>query len=104
MKCNAKVGFVPFTRACLKNKNVRHELGQKESNDDTEKVVNEYYLAKRELKDLGFRTEGIFDVQLSTATSLKRKEREEDQSRTLLKKKGAFSASAIYANLGTMCV
>ena len=104
MKCNAKVGFVPFTRACLKNKNVRHELGQKESNDDTEKVVNEYYLAKRELKDLGFRTEGIFDVQLSTATSLKRKEREEDQSRTLLKKKGAFSASAIYTNLGTMCV
>ena len=27
MKCNARVGFVPFTRACLKNKHVAHEIG-----------------------------------------------------------------------------
>ena len=68
MKRNAQVGFIPLTRACFKNKNVRHEL-----------VANEYYMAKRELKNLGSRTEGIFDVQLSTVTSVQRKEWEEDK-------------------------
>ena len=28
-----KIGFVPFTRKCLENKRVRHELGQTDAND-----------------------------------------------------------------------
>ena len=104
MKCNARVGFVPFTRACLKNKHVTHEIGQREKNEDIERMNNEYHKAKRELKDQGFRVDGIFDVQITTATSIKRKQREEEQVRALIKRKGAFSASSIYTNLGSMCV
>ena len=44
---NARVGFVPFTRACLKNKYVRHELGQREVNQDLEDINNEYHKAKK---------------------------------------------------------
>ena len=104
MKCSARVGFVLFTRACLKNKYVRHEIGQREKNEDVEKVSNDYFNAKKELKDNRFRVDGIFDVHITTATSVKRKEREQDQTAVLLQRKGAFSASAIYTNIGTMCV
>ena len=104
MKCNARVGFVPFTRACLKNKHVRHELGQREVNQELEEVNNEYHQAKKHLKDEGFRVDGIFDASITTATTIKRKEREDIQAKELLKKKGAFSASSIFTNIGTMCV
>ena len=59
-------------------------------------MANEYYMAKRELKDLGFRTEGIFDLQLLTFTSVKRNEWEEDQTMKFLKKKGAFYSLNLY--------
>jgi len=51
MKCNTQVGCVPFTRACLKNRHVTHEVVQREKNEDVERVNNEYPKARRELKD-----------------------------------------------------
>jgi hypothetical protein len=37
-----KVGFVPFTRNCVKHKKVRHERGQRKKDVSLEKVHNEY--------------------------------------------------------------
>ena len=104
LNVNARVGYVPFTRACLKNKHVRHDLGQGVKNEKIEQVNEDYHKAKKELKDQGFRVEGIFDATIATSTSIKRKEREDDQTQALLKRKGAFSASGIYTNMGSMCV
>lgn len=64
----------------------------------------DYLKANDELKDQGFRVEGFFDVTIATSTSIKRKEREDDQAHTLQKRKGAFSSSRIYTNMGSMCV
>ena len=79
-------------------------MGQRKVKEDLEKVNNEYHNAKKELKDQGFRVDGVFDVRITTATTIKRKERKEDQAQALLKKKGAFSASSIYTYIGSMCV
>ena len=43
-------------------------------------------------------------MNVATSSSLKQKERECDQTEILLKRKGAFSASGIYTNMGSMCV
>ena len=37
----AKIGFIPFTRNCLGNEKVRHELGQNVVNIDLEKSTGE---------------------------------------------------------------
>ena len=52
----------------------------------------------------GFNVEGIFDAEIPTATTLRRKETQEEQVKALVDRKGGFSASAIYTNIGTMCV
>ena len=56
------------------------------------------------LLDQGFNVEGIFDAEIPTATTLRRKETEDEQVKALVDRKGGFSASAIYTNIGTMCV
>mmetsp|Transcript_7811 Transcript_7811/g.9089 ORF Transcript_7811/g.9089 Transcript_7811/m.9089 type:complete len:275 (+) Transcript_7811:1191-2015(+) len=104
IKANERVGYVPFTRAYLKNKHVKHGLGQREKNEEIEQVNEDYHKAKIELKDQGFRVDGIFDVTIATSTSIKRKEREDDQAHALMKRKGAFSVSGTYTNMGSMCV
>ena len=68
LNANARVGYVPFTRACLKNKHVRHDLGQGVKNEKIEQVNEDYHKAKKELKDQGFRVEGIFDAIIATST------------------------------------
>ena len=66
--------------------------------------MKEYEDAKIELKQEGFNVEGIFDAEVPTATKLRRKETEEEQANALVERKGGFSASAIFTNIGTMCV
>ena len=56
------------------------------------------------LLDQGFNVEGIFDAEIPTATTLRRKETDDEQVKALVDRKGGFSASAIYTNIGTMCV
>ena len=57
-----------------------------------------------DLIEKGFNVEGIFDAEIPTATTLRRKETQEEQVKALVDRKGGFSASAIYTNIGTMCV
>lgn len=104
LNTNTSVGFVPFTRACFENENVMHELNQKYTNTDVERKYEEYQYAEKKLKDKGFRVEGLFDVEIATSASIKRNEREEDQTVELLKQKGLFSASGISRNIGSICV
>jgi len=104
LNADAHVSFVPFTRVCFKNKNVRHEMNQEHTNTDIERINEECQDAKKKLKDEGFRVEGLFDVEIVTSASVKQKEREEDHTVELLKRKGPFSASGIYRNIGSMCV
>ena len=52
----------------------------------------------------GFNVEGIFDAEIPTATTLRRKETQEEQVKALVDRKGGFSVSAIYTNIGTMYV
>ena len=104
IKCFYRVGYVPFTRNCLKSEYVRHELGEATQDTTLEDLVNEYEGAKLDLKAQGFNVDGIFDAEIATATNLKRKDTEDDQVQALVARKGAFSASAIFTNIGTMCV
>ena len=69
-----------------------------------EDLVQEYEDAKNDLLEEGFNVEGIFDAEIPTATTLRRKETEDEQVKALVDRKGGFSASAIYTNIGTMCV
>ena len=104
IKCFYRVGYVPFTRNCLKSEYVRHELGEATQDTTLEDLVNEYEGAKLDLKAQGFNMDGIFDAEIATATNLKRKGTEDDQVKALVARKGAFSASAIFTNIGTMCI
>ena len=54
-------------KCCLK-------VGQRENNEDVEKINDEYFRSKRGLKDQGFWVEGIFDGQTASATSVKRRQ------------------------------
>jgi len=92
LNANACVGCVPFTRACIKYKNVSHNFNQEDINTDIERINEEYQDAKKKSKDEGFRMEGLFDVEIATSTSVKLKEREEDQMAELLKRMDVFSA------------
>jgi hypothetical protein len=38
----SKVGFVPFTRNCVKSKKVRHELGQATKDQSLQDIHTEY--------------------------------------------------------------
>ena len=104
LNCFRRVGYAPFTRACLKSTYIRHELGEEREDNTLEDLVQEYEDAKMELKHEGFNVEGIFDAEVPTATKLRRKETEEEQVKALVERKGGFSASAIFTNIGTMCV
>ena len=75
---------------------MQHKLNQGNKNEEVERINEEYHQAKKLLKDQGFRVEGIFDVKIATATSIRQREIEEEQTAVLLKRKGSFLASGIY--------
>ena len=100
MKCNKKFGFAPFTRACFKNKNVRHEVGQRKKNEDVGKITGECYKAKRELKDQGFRIEGIFDDQIVSAITVEKRQQEYKKTTMLLRRGGLY---LIYTPILEVC-
>ena len=105
INCFWSVGYAPFTRECLSSPYIRHELGEThEDNGGLDQLVNEYEEAKLDLKKEGFNVEGIFDAEIPTATNLRSKETEDEQVKALIERKGGFSASAIYTNIGTMCI
>ena len=56
-----KVGFVPFTRKCLTNPVVGHELDEGISkSDELEKLQEKYFERRKEVEKLGFNN--VFDA------------------------------------------
>lgn len=88
----AKVGFVPFTRSCMKNRRVRKELGQVNKDAVLEDLQMRYDVLVHDIESQGFNP-GIYDGVIPTATHVQRAETEDAQVEELLKSGKAFSAS-----------
>jgi hypothetical protein len=96
----AKIGFVPFTRECLRNRKVRSELGQHTANKDLEELQVKYNLLVADAETVGFNP-GIFDATIPEAKHIERNDNEDEQVRQLVEQKGAFSSSALWNICGT---
>ena len=96
----SKVGFVPFTRNCIKSKKVRHELGQRQKNDSLEELKTSYEDLVNDAKEHGLNA-GIFDATIPVARHVEREAEVEDQVNQLLATKGSFSAGALWNVCGT---
>ena len=96
----SKVGFVPFTRNCIKSKKVRHELGQREKDDALEEVQASYVDLVDGADTHGLNA-GIFDATIPVARRLEREVEEANQVKKLVSSKGSFSASALWNNIST---
>jgi len=103
INCFRCVGYAPFTRECLSSPYITLEDTGKDTSS-LDQLVNKYEEAKLDLKKEGFNVEGIFDAEIPTATNLRRKETEDKQVNELIERNGGFSASAIYTNIGTVCI
>ncbi|KAI2511962.1 hypothetical protein MHU86_2478 [Fragilaria crotonensis] len=88
----AKVGFVPFTRNCLKDKKVRKELGQRKADEQLENLQRRYDLLVDSFEGDGFNA-GIFDLEIPTAAHVIRAETEDKQAEELVENGKAFSVA-----------
>ena len=88
----AKVGFVPFTRSCTKNRRVRKELGQVDKDTVLEVIQEKYDVLVEEFEARGFNP-GIYDSVIPTAVHVRRAETEDEQVEELLNSGKAFSSS-----------
>ena len=100
------MGYVPFTRECLSNKYIRHELGEtgKGANTTLKFLVDRYEEGKEKLQHNGYKVEGIFDAEIPTTTTRRRKEKEDEQVSQLVARRTAFLPSGIFQGIRTMCV
>jgi hypothetical protein len=96
----SKMGFVPFTRNCIKNKKVRHELGQRQKDDSLEELQALYEDLVKSAEVHGLNA-GIFDVTIPVARRIERKYKEDAQVKQLVETKGGFSAGALWTVCGT---
>ena len=90
----AKVGFVPFTRKCLANVNVRRELGQHVQDAKLERLQFNYDVLVDVSESTDGTNPGIFSSSIPTATHVARAETEDEQVEALIKSGKAFSASS----------
>ena len=88
----AKIGFVPFTRKCLKNPKVRKELGQHMRDEELEQLQAKYAFDVDVMETIGFNP-GILDAVVPTAVHVDRASTTEAQVEQLLKSGKAFSSS-----------
>jgi hypothetical protein len=85
---------------CLKNKKVRHELGQQEKNVEIEELKEEYDDLIALSKDDGINA-GLFDAYIPVASRAKRVEDDAEQVKKLLATRGAISTSTIWNVCGS---
>ncbi len=100
LKAWTKIGFVPFTRNCVFDKKVRHELGQVNVNEDLENLRVSYSEVVAMAEKVGINP-GIFDSEIPVAQRLNRAVDEDEQVRRLVAERGAFSAGALWNHCGT---
>ena len=99
------VGFMPFTRACLHNKKVRHILGDGGGNSNNSEKINslsiEYTTLKHKAKDEGMNIE-LFALSIPCFHKNPVLQKTEDeQIDKLVNKKGAFQHGSQWVCLGT---
>ena len=56
------------------------------------------------LKEEGFKVEVIFYAEIITAIAIRREKEEKDQVKSPDDRKGVCTVSAVYTNIGTVCV
>ena len=97
-----KVGFIPFTRSCLQNPKVRHELGEGTKESIVLAQLQKHYNeATRETNILGFNN--VFNATIPQKKVLSYKVKRSDRVSEMVSKKQAFSCSGIYfINMGSM--
>jgi hypothetical protein len=78
----AKIGFVPCTRSCLKNRRVRKELGLHTRDEALEDLQFRYDVLIDEVEGQGFNP-GVFDALIPVATHVERAETEAEQVKKL---------------------
>mmetsp|Transcript_5727 Transcript_5727/g.11705 ORF Transcript_5727/g.11705 Transcript_5727/m.11705 type:complete len:257 (+) Transcript_5727:481-1251(+) len=98
------VGFVPFTRNALSHKKVCHILGEGEASVEMTAKLKEtqqnYNCLKREAKQIGL-NDFVFDVELPVhKKSALLQKTENEQVKSLVERKSAFSAGGIWMALG----
>mgnify|MGYP001479721748 CR=1 FL=1 len=96
-----KVGFVPFTRKCLSNPKVRHELDEGTSKSgELEKLQENYNKHRKEVEKLGFNN--VFDAKLPKKKKPKMKSSVKERVQDLINKNKAFICSGLFMYMGTM--
>ena len=103
-RCWMNIGWTPFTRNALKHKKVRHMLGDGGANSEMketlESVTEQYAKLKGEIKECG-----INDFVFRSSIQVHKKhpstaKTEEEQVKTLVEGKGAFSAGGQWCAMG----
>ncbi len=92
------MGFVPFTRNCIKNKKARHELGQRQPDNSLEELQTLYEDLVKSSKVHGLNA-GIFDATIPVGRCIERKDKEDAQVKQLVETKGSFSAGGALWNV-----
>ena len=96
-----KVGFVPFTRKCLSNPKVRHELDEGTSKSgELEKLQENYNKHRKEVEKLGFNN--VFDAKLPQKKETKNEIFSERESSRFNKQKQSIYTFGVFMYMGTM--
>jgi hypothetical protein len=90
-----KIGFVPFTRKCLYDKKVRHELGQDDANVELENLQEDYAGLVSNAESCGA-SKGVFNASIERVRKLDRAIDEDEQVRQLVATRGAFLAGSLW--------
>ena len=94
-----KVGFVPFSRKCLTNPKMRHELDEETSESGKlQSLQKKYIKCTRKTKQLGFNK--VFNARLPKTRNLMIKSSMEERVEELINKNKAFSCSGFVCTWG----
>ena len=96
-----KVGFIPFTRKCLSNPLVHHELDENLTESDSlRKLQDDYITTTIEAEKLGFNN--VFIARLPKVKKHIMKINTKERVEELIQKNKAFSCSGLHLYMGTM--
>lgn len=96
-----KVGFVPFSRKCLTNPKMRHELDEETSESGKLQSLQKKYIeCTRKTKQLGFNK--VFNARLPKTQKLMIKSSMEERVEELINKNKAFSCPGFCVCMGTL--
>ena len=96
-----KVGYIPFTRRCLSNPKVRHEINENTGvSKELSELQQHYRKASENATEIGFNP--VFTAMLPKVQKPVLKESITERVNDLVSKNKAFSTSGLYLYMGTM--